>query len=47
MYLEVQISIDPVKNQGFPLNCKVTYEGLGKDEVSLDADRNLLTRVAL
>lgn len=29
------------------LNCVVTYEGEGADEVPLSADRNLITRTAL
>src|ERR1700712_799877 len=46
MYLELSIVIKS-ENNGRPQNCEITYEGLGKDEVSLDADRNLITRTAL
>jgi homoserine kinase len=30
-----------------PLNCVITYEGEGADEVPLSADSNLITRTAL
>lgn len=30
-----------------PLNCIITYEGEGADEVSLSAERNLITRTAI
>jgi homoserine kinase len=46
MYLELHITTD-TENNGCPQNCRITYEGQGKDEVSLDADRNLITRTAL
>ena len=50
MYLELHVTIDRSKQKSeCPLNCRVTYEGQGEDsgEISLDPDRNLLTRVAL
>ena len=50
MYLELHVTIDRSKTTSeYPLNCRVTYEGQGEDsgEISLDPDRNLLTRVAL
>lgn len=50
MYLELHVTIDRTKSKSeYPLNCRVTYEGQGEDsgEISLDPDRNLLTRVAL
>lgn len=48
MYLELHVTIDRSKgSSGLPLNCRVTYEGQGADEISLDPDANLLTRVAL
>lgn len=48
MYLELRVTIDRSKTTSTePLNCKITYEGEGADEISLDPDHNLLTRVAL
>lgn len=50
MYLELQVTIDRSKTTSeYPLNCRVTYEGQGEEsgEISLDPDRNLITRVAL
>lgn len=48
MYLELHVTIDRSKtSSNYPLNCKVTYEGQGAGEISLDPDANLLTRVAL
>lgn len=32
---------------GATCNCRITYEGLGKDKVSLNAEENLITRTAL
>lgn len=28
-------------------NCRITYDGVGKENVSLDTDRNLITQTAL
>lgn len=48
MYLELHVTIDRSKTTSTePLNCRITYEGEGQDEISLDPDTNLLTRVAL
>lgn len=48
MYLELHVTIDRSKpSSDCPLNCRVTYEGQGAEEISLDPDVNLLTRVAL
>ncbi|KAK7739149.1 Trihydroxynaphthalene reductase [Cytospora paraplurivora] len=48
MYLELHVTIDRSKTKSdYPLNCRITYEGQGEEEISLDPDRNLLTRVAL
>jgi homoserine kinase len=46
MYLELQVKINP-EEKGHPLNCKVTYEGDREEEVSLDPERNLVTRTAM
>lgn len=48
MYLELHVTIDQSKTTSAePLNCRITYEGEGEGEISLDPDTNLLTRVAL
>lgn len=48
MYLELHVTIDRSKTSSTsPLNCNITYEGEGAEEISLDPDKNLLTRVAL
>jgi homoserine kinase len=50
MYLELHVTIDRTKTKSeHPLNCRITYEGEGEgtDEISLDPQVNLLTRVAL
>ncbi|KAF2842979.1 phosphoribosylformylglycinamidine cycl [Patellaria atrata CBS 101060] len=48
IYLELQVRIDTTTtSSNVPLNCKITYEGVGAEEVSLIADENLITRTAL
>lgn len=50
VYLEFHVTIDRTKKSSeHPLNCRVTYEGQGEgsSDISLDPQRNLLTRVAL
>jgi homoserine kinase len=47
MHLEIQVNLDADGSEGYPQNCRITYEGLGAEEVPLDADANLITRTAL
>lgn len=50
VYLELHVTIDRSKTRSeHPLNCRVTYEGQGEgsDDISLDPQNNLITRVAL
>ncbi|KAK4670210.1 Trihydroxynaphthalene reductase [Podospora pseudopauciseta] len=49
MFLELHVTVDPPASstENYPLNCKITYEGEGEDEISLDPEVNLITRVAL
>ncbi|KAJ9134699.1 Homoserine kinase [Coniochaeta hoffmannii] len=48
MYLELHVTIDRSKPTSTePLNCVVTYEGEGEEDISLDPEVNLITRVAL
>ena len=46
MHLELQITTSP-ENTSYPENCNITYEGDRAEEVSLNADANLITRTAL
>ena len=47
IWLEIQVQITPSESSSAPLNCVITYEGQGAEEVPLVADQNLITRTAL
>ncbi|KAJ6171665.1 Homoserine kinase [Penicillium chermesinum] len=50
LYLELRVTIDSSKTSSpLPLNCAITYEDQSKstEEISLDPEVNLITRVAL
>lgn len=48
LYLELKVTINRSKQTSDqPLNCRITYEGEGVDDVPLDPSANLITRVAL
>lgn len=50
VYLELHVTVDRSKTTSSePLNCRITYEGEGEgsDDISLDPQTNLITRVAL
>lgn len=47
VWLEVKVTIGDEQSSGSPYNCRVTYEGLGKENVDLQPDRNLITQTAL
>ncbi|KAH8911799.1 homoserine kinase [Coniochaeta sp. PMI_546] len=48
MYLELHVTVDRSKSSSSePLNCKISYEGEGEEDISLDPQVNLITRVAL
>lgn len=47
IWLELEVEIVATERSNAPLNCVITYEGEGKDEVPLIADSNLITRTAL
>ncbi len=49
MYLELRVTIKPddPPSPSNPLNCTVTYSGVGADSIDLNPSRNLLTRTAL
>ncbi|ETI23060.1 homoserine kinase [Cladophialophora carrionii CBS 160.54] len=49
MYLELRVSISPSEQpvRSIPLNCTVTYTGVGAEDIDLNPENNLLTRTAL
>ena len=47
IWLELEIRTGDEDSRGAKYNCRVTYEGLGKDNVDLEVDRNLITQTAL
>lgn len=47
IWLELQVTTGEQASLNARYNCRVTYEGLGKDDVDLEADRNLITQTAL
>ncbi|KAH8598055.1 ribosomal protein S5 domain 2-type protein [Bisporella sp. PMI_857] len=47
IWLELQVEITQVGTLEASLNCAITYEGEGAEEVPLEADSNLITRTAL
>lgn len=47
LWLELQVTVSEAWVSDAPLNCVITYEGEGKEDVSLSADQNLITRAAL
>ncbi|KAG9953722.1 phosphoribosylformylglycinamidine cyclo-ligase-like protein, partial [Aureobasidium melanogenum] len=48
VWLELRVTVDSSKKSSeHQFNCKITYEGLGKESVDLVADRNLITQTAL
>lgn len=48
MYLELRVSVDKTSSSSrVPLNCTVTYTGVGAEDIDLNPANNLLTRTAL
>ncbi|EME42906.1 hypothetical protein DOTSEDRAFT_72369 [Dothistroma septosporum NZE10] len=47
VWLEVTLTTDDQTPSGAPYNCRITYEGVGAENVPLEADRNLITQTAL
>ncbi|KAG9885842.1 phosphoribosylformylglycinamidine cyclo-ligase-like protein, partial [Aureobasidium melanogenum] len=48
VWLELRVTVDSSnKSSEHQSNCRITYEGLGKESVDLVADRNLITQTAL
>ncbi|KAF2124462.1 phosphoribosylformylglycinamidine cyclo-ligase [Dothidotthia symphoricarpi CBS 119687] len=47
LYLELQVSVTGQESSEHSLNCKITYEGVGAEDVPLVAQDNLITRTAV
>ena len=47
LYLELRVSTTASNESTAPLNCTITYSGVGEDGIDLDPSNNLLTRTAL
>ena len=48
MYLEIHVTINPSSDTPpSPLNCRITYSGVGAENIDLNPHKNLLTRTAL
>ena len=49
MYLELHVSVTSTEpsSTSNPLNCTVTYSGVGASDIDLNPENNLLTRTAL
>lgn len=47
LYLELEVSVTKKERSEHSLNCKITYEGVGAEDVPLVAEDNLITRTAV
>ncbi|KAK5129784.1 hypothetical protein LTR08_002804 [Meristemomyces frigidus] len=47
LWLELQVSVGDESSRDSSHNCRITYEGEGKDDVDLQPNRNLITQTAL
>lgn len=47
LYLELEVTVTKKDNSEHSLNCKITYEGVGAENVPLVAEDNLITRTAV
>lgn len=47
LYLTVDVTVDRTSSDRHPLNCKITCSGLGAEDLPLNPEDNLLTRVAI
>ena len=47
IWLELRVTRDDPESRDARYQCRVTYEGLGKEDVDLEPDRNLITQTAL
>ncbi|KAF2006375.1 phosphoribosylformylglycinamidine cyclo-ligase [Amniculicola lignicola CBS 123094] len=47
VFLEVEVTVTPQEKSEHALNCRITYEGVGAENVPLVAADNLITRTAV
>ncbi|OCK83953.1 phosphoribosylformylglycinamidine cyclo-ligase-like protein [Lepidopterella palustris CBS 459.81] len=47
IYLQVRFTVNSKPSSTYPLNCRITYEGVGSETVPLNAEHNLITRTAV
>jgi homoserine kinase len=47
LYLELEVTVTKKEKSEHSLNCKITYEGVGAEDVPLAAQDNLITRTAV
>jgi homoserine kinase len=47
LYLELEVTVTRKESSEHSLNCKITYEGVGAEDVPLVAEDNLITRTAI
>jgi homoserine kinase len=47
LYLELEVTVTRKESSEHSLNCKITYEGVGAEDVPLVAEDNLITRTAV
>ncbi|KAH8726154.1 phosphoribosylformylglycinamidine cyclo-ligase-like protein [Phaeosphaeriaceae sp. PMI808] len=47
LYLELDVTVTHKETSEHSLNCKITYEGVGTENVPLVAEHNLITRTAV
>jgi homoserine kinase len=47
LYLELEVTVTKKESSEHSLNCQITYEGVGAEDVPLVAEDNLITRTAV
>lgn len=47
LFLELDVTVTPQQSSPHPLNCRITYDGVGAEQVPLVAQDNLITRTAV
>jgi homoserine kinase len=47
LYLELEVTVTRQESSKHSLNCSITYEGVGAENVPLNAEDNLITRTAV
>ncbi|WPH00782.1 phosphoribosylformylglycinamidine cyclo-ligase-like protein [Acrodontium crateriforme] len=47
LWLELEVKVGDEASKGASHNCRITYEGEGKENIDINPDRNLITQTAL